>query len=59
MTYLHIKFCNPVLNLDAADDFFRDLQTEFRNLEANADSQGKPKSLWEELAVSTLHSFDN
>lgn len=32
------------------DDFFRDLQTEFRNLEANADSQGKPKSLWEELA---------
>lgn len=32
------------------DDFFQDLQTELRNWEANADSQGKPKSLWEELA---------
>lgn len=32
------------------DDFFQDLQTEFRNWEASADSQGKPKSLWEELA---------
>ncbi|CAN6471689.1 unnamed protein product [Victoria cruziana] len=32
------------------EDFFRDLQTEFRNWEANISSQGKPKSLWEELA---------
>ncbi|XP_043690833.1 chaperone protein DnaJ-like isoform X2 [Telopea speciosissima] len=31
-------------------DFFRDLQVEFRNWEANVGSQGKPKSLWEELA---------
>ncbi|CAA0820070.1 Chaperone DnaJ-domain superfamily protein [Striga hermonthica] len=31
-------------------DFFRDLQEEFRNWEASASSQGKPKSLWEELA---------
>ncbi|GAB2214751.1 hypothetical protein Drorol1_Dr00019114 [Drosera rotundifolia] len=32
-------------------DFFRDLQEEFRNWEASIASQGKPKSLWEELAV--------
>ncbi|XP_068668967.1 uncharacterized protein [Aristolochia californica] len=32
------------------EDFFRDIQTEFQNWEANAGSQGKPKSLWEELA---------
>ncbi|XP_057451659.1 uncharacterized protein LOC130743428 isoform X2 [Lotus japonicus] len=32
------------------EDFFRDLQEEFRNWEASAASQGKPKSLWEELA---------
>ncbi|KAK9158840.1 hypothetical protein Scep_005414 [Stephania cephalantha] len=32
------------------EDFFRDLQAEFRNWEATADSQGMPKSLWEELA---------
>ncbi|KAK6935816.1 DnaJ domain [Dillenia turbinata] len=31
-------------------DFFRDLQEEFQNWEANATSQGQPKSLWEELA---------
>ncbi|GER31751.1 chaperone protein DnaJ [Striga asiatica] len=31
-------------------DFFRDLQEEFRNWEASASSQEKPKSLWEELA---------
>ncbi|KDP42220.1 hypothetical protein JCGZ_02950 [Jatropha curcas] len=31
-------------------DFFRDLQEEFQNWEASASSQGKPKSLWEELA---------
>ncbi|XP_052180150.1 uncharacterized protein LOC127793450 isoform X2 [Diospyros lotus] len=31
-------------------DFFRDLQEEFKNWEASAASQGKPKSLWEELA---------
>ncbi|KAK4606558.1 hypothetical protein RGQ29_000687 [Quercus rubra] len=33
------------------EDFFKDLQEEFRNWEVNAASQGKPKSLWEELAV--------
>ncbi|KAJ4725760.1 Chaperone DnaJ [Melia azedarach] len=32
------------------EDFFRDLQEEFQNWEASASSQGKPKSLWEELA---------
>ncbi|KAF5446882.1 hypothetical protein F2P56_032478 [Juglans regia] len=32
------------------EDFFRDLQEEFQNWEASAASQGKPKSLWEELA---------
>ncbi|XP_042514624.1 chaperone protein DnaJ-like isoform X2 [Macadamia integrifolia] len=32
------------------EDFFRDLQAEFRNWEADVGSQGKPKSLWEELA---------
>ncbi|GMY39357.1 chaperone protein dnaj [Fagus crenata] len=32
------------------EDLFRDLQEEFRNWEVNAASQGKPKSLWEELA---------
>ncbi|KAL5580944.1 hypothetical protein UlMin_013386 [Ulmus minor] len=32
------------------EDFFKDLQEEFRNWEASASSQGKPKSLWEELA---------
>ncbi|XP_057789872.1 uncharacterized protein LOC131006808 isoform X2 [Salvia miltiorrhiza] len=31
-------------------DFFRDLQEEFRNWEATVDTQGKPKSLWEELS---------
>ncbi|TMX02315.1 hypothetical protein EJD97_022072 [Solanum chilense] len=31
-------------------DFFKDLQEEFRNWEANVASTGKPKSLWEELA---------
>ncbi|CDY53453.1 BnaA02g06990D [Brassica napus] len=31
-------------------DFFKDLQEEFKNWEASASSQGKPKSLWEELA---------
>lgn len=31
-------------------DFFRDLQEEFRNWEVTVDTQGKPKSLWEELA---------
>jgi hypothetical protein len=37
-----------------AGDFFKDLQEEFRNWEANAASQGKPKSLWEELSVRLL-----
>ncbi|XP_062172186.1 uncharacterized protein LOC133877788 isoform X2 [Alnus glutinosa] len=32
------------------EDFLRDLQGEFQNWEASATSQGKPKSLWEELA---------
>ncbi|MFS7965128.1 putative DnaJ domain, Chaperone J-domain superfamily [Helianthus anomalus] len=31
-------------------DFFKDLQEEYRNWEASAPSQAKPKSLWEELA---------
>ncbi|CAN8253312.1 unnamed protein product [Cochlearia groenlandica] len=31
-------------------DFFKDLQEEFNNWEAGASSQGKPKSLWEELS---------
>ncbi|KAJ9565321.1 hypothetical protein OSB04_001287 [Centaurea solstitialis] len=31
-------------------DFFRDLQEEYKNWEASAPSQAKPKSLWEELA---------
>ncbi|KAL3518154.1 hypothetical protein ACH5RR_020743 [Cinchona calisaya] len=34
----------------SVEDFFKDLQEEFRNWEASAGSQGKPKSLWEELA---------
>ncbi|XP_014496624.1 uncharacterized protein LOC106758190 isoform X2 [Vigna radiata var. radiata] len=32
------------------EEFFKDLQEEFRNWEANAASEGKPKSLWEELS---------
>lgn len=32
------------------EDFFRDIQSEFKNWEASVGSQGKPKSLWEELA---------
>ncbi|KAH6795935.1 hypothetical protein C2S51_036921 [Perilla frutescens var. frutescens] len=35
--------------LRITEDFFRDLQEEFRNWEATVDTQGKPKSLWEEL----------
>ncbi|KAJ6845939.1 dnaJ-like protein subfamily B member 9 [Iris pallida] len=31
-------------------DLFRDLQAEYQNWEADINSQGKPKSLWEELA---------
>ena len=41
---------------DVTEDFFRDLQEEYRNWEASAASQGKPKSLWEELAVR-FYSF--
>lgn len=37
---------------DVSADFFRDLQAEFQNWEADINSQEKPKSLWEELAVS-------
>ncbi|CAI0539886.1 unnamed protein product [Linum tenue] len=33
-----------------AGDFFKDLQEEYRNWESSAPSDGKPKSLWEELA---------
>ncbi|XP_021277771.1 chaperone protein DnaJ isoform X2 [Herrania umbratica] len=33
------------------EDFFKDLQEEFRNWEASVSSQEKPKSLWEELAA--------
>ncbi|XP_022732445.1 chaperone protein DnaJ isoform X2 [Durio zibethinus] len=33
------------------EDFFRDLQEEFRNWESSLSSQEKPKSLWEELAA--------
>ncbi|XP_044483302.1 chaperone protein DnaJ-like isoform X2 [Mangifera indica] len=32
------------------EDFFKDLQEEFRYWESSLASQGKPKSLWEELA---------
>ncbi|CAH9135309.1 unnamed protein product [Cuscuta epithymum] len=32
------------------EDFFKDVQEEFRNWEVNLASQGKPKSLWEEVA---------
>ncbi|KAH9661550.1 J domain-containing protein [Citrus sinensis] len=38
------------LHLVVSEDFFKDLQEEFQNWEASASSQGKPKSLWEELA---------
>ncbi|KFK27488.1 hypothetical protein AALP_AA8G389700 [Arabis alpina] len=31
-------------------DFFKDLQEEYKSWEASASSQGKPKSLWEELS---------
>ncbi|XP_047339124.1 chaperone protein DnaJ isoform X2 [Impatiens glandulifera] len=48
---------SPFGNKDTQDeefygfgDFFRDLQEEYRNWEETSSSQGKPKSLWEELA---------
>ncbi|KAF5208300.1 Chaperone dnaj-domain superfamily protein [Thalictrum thalictroides] len=31
-------------------DLFKDIQAEFKNWDASVGSQGKPKSLWEELA---------
>jgi len=37
-----------------AAEFLKDLQTEFQNWEAGLNSDQKPKSLWEELAVSSL-----
>lgn len=37
-----------------AVDFLKDLQEEFRNWEADLNREEKPKSLWEELAVSSL-----
>jgi hypothetical protein len=39
-----------------AADFLKDLQAEFQNWEAGLNSNQKPKSLWEELAVSYLYS---
>ncbi|KAG5515225.1 hypothetical protein RHGRI_036306 [Rhododendron griersonianum] len=45
-----VSECAYVKPLHAAEDFFKDLQEEFRNWEASASSQGKPKGLWEELA---------
>jgi hypothetical protein len=41
----------------SAGDFLRDLQAEFQNWEAGLNSEQKPKSLWEELAVSSLPVF--
>lgn len=32
------------------EDFFKDIQAEFQNWEESASSQGKPRSLWEELS---------
>ncbi|XP_035545924.1 uncharacterized protein LOC109018521 [Juglans regia] len=41
----------PRSGFDGIGDFFRDVKGEFQNWEASAASvQGKPKSLWEELA---------
>ncbi|WVY99979.1 hypothetical protein V8G54_026049 [Vigna mungo] len=40
----------PYKSTTNKEEFFKDLQEEFRNWEANAASEGKPKSLWEELA---------
>jgi hypothetical protein len=40
-----------------AAEFLKDLQTEFQNWEAGLNSDQKPKSLWEELAVSSLYSI--
>ncbi|XP_062016123.1 uncharacterized protein LOC133732562 isoform X2 [Rosa rugosa] len=31
-------------------DFFKDIQAEFQNWEESASTQGKPRSLWEELS---------
>lgn len=44
------------LSVVLTGDFFKDLQEEYKNWEASASSQGKPKSLWEELAVSPIIS---
>lgn len=54
----HLQYTECIVlmqNYDVTEDFFRDMQTEFQNWEASAASQGKPKSLWEELAVCSLH----
>ncbi|PRQ34206.1 putative DnaJ domain-containing protein [Rosa chinensis] len=32
------------------EDFFKDIQAEFQNWEESASTQGKPRSLWEELS---------
>ena len=44
------------LSVVLTGDFFKDLQEEYKNWEASASSQGKPKSLWEELSVSPIIS---
>jgi len=47
----HFTWCLRSDNFVISGDFFKDLQEEFKNWEASAASQGKPKSLWEELSV--------
>lgn len=59
LTFVPLTISQTILRIFTSDsyvteDFFRDLQEEFRNWEASASSQGKPKSLWEELAVRLL-----
>ena len=51
---LHWKFETTVV-VPFAAEFLKDLQTEFQNWEAGLNSDQKPKSLWEELAVSSLY----
>lgn len=47
----HFMWCLRSDDFVITGDFFKDLQEEFKNWEASAASQGKPKSLWEELSV--------
>ncbi|RHN76120.1 hypothetical protein MtrunA17_Chr2g0328591 [Medicago truncatula] len=46
----HFMWCLRSDDFAITGDFFKDLQEEFKNWEASAASQGKPKSLWEELS---------